>query len=257
MDAFGRLPADSAALFWNLAGSGRAELNATTRLPSASTIKLPLMIEVLQQAEEGRISLNQTHTITPDMVVGGTGILQGQVGRTLTTQDVLETTLTYSDNVGANLLLDMVGMGSVNATMQRLGFPSTRFERRLMDTEAQQRGLENRTSARDLAEMERRIYQGQLISPSASAEMMRILRLRGRQTSPALDTMGRQLLPRPDIAHISGNLVGVHNDAGIVQSGGQAYLLAILTHDQRNDSAAEDAIASVSARVFAVVMGQR
>ncbi len=58
--------------------------------------------------------------------------------------------LTYSDNVGANILLDVVGMQNVNATMQRLGFSSTHFTRRLMDTEAERRGLENMTSARDI-----------------------------------------------------------------------------------------------------------
>ena len=255
MGIFQGLPSGASAVFWNLTGPGKAEMNATAQVPSASTIKLPLMIEVLRQAEQGRISLTQQHTITDDMVVGGTGILQGQVGRTLTTQQVLETTITYSDNVGANLLLDVAGMENVNSTMQQLGFPSTRFARRLMDVEAQRRGLENMTSARDLAEMLRRIYLGQLISPSTSAEMMRILRLRGQQTGPALDSLGTRLSPRPDIAHISGNLVGVHNDAGIIQSGGHAYLLSIFLHDQRDDSAAQEAIGDASARIFSAVMG--
>ncbi len=102
--------------------------------------------------------------------------------------------------------------------------------------------------------MLRDIYLGQLIGPSASAEMMRILRLRGEQTGPALDSMGQKLIPRPDIAHISGNLVGVHNDAGIIQSAGHAYLLSIFLHNQTDDSAAQDAIADASAEIFAAVM---
>ena len=68
-----------------------------------------------------------------------------------------------------------------------------------MDDQAQARGLENTTSAADLTAMLARIQRLDLISHDASAEMLRILELRGAVTDPSLDFLGRHLVPRPII----------------------------------------------------------
>ncbi|MBI3969351.1 MAG: serine hydrolase [Chloroflexi bacterium] len=255
--ALGDLPAPATAVFQSLTGPERVERDATTMMPAASTIKLAVMIEVFRQESQGRLSLSQRHTVTPSVVVGGTGVLQNQVGRTLTTRELLEVTLTYSDNTGGNMLIGLVGRESVDATMGQLGFYQTRLARRFMDLEAQRRGDENLTSARDSAEMLRQIQRGELVSRSASAEMLRILRLRGERSDPALDYLGRRLNPRPVIAHLNGTLTGVRCDAGLVELGDRAYVVAIYLRDQRAEAAAEDAIARASERIFKAVAAGR
>jgi beta-lactamase class A len=252
-----QLPPAAAAVYQNLAGPERAELDPAVQVPAASTIKLPLMVEVLRQAEQGRLSLSQPHTIRRDQVVGGTGVLQNQVGRTLTTIQLLETAIQYSDNVGGNLLVELIGMENVNATMRELGFNQTRTVRRFMDTEAQRRGLENLSSAGDMAEMLARIYRGQLVSASASAEMLRILRLRGQRSEPTLDYLGRHLAPRPTIAHLNGTLTGIRNEAGIIEQDGRAFVLTMFLRGQTNEAAAEEAIARAAASVVAAVSSTR
>src|SRR5262249_31717227 len=123
--------------------------------------------------------------------------------------------------------------------------------RHFLDTEAQKKGLENVTSAADMAEMLRRIYLGTLVDKGASEQMLRILRLRGQQADPGLNFLGRNLRPRPTIGQINGVLPGVRNDVGIVESEGRAYVLTIFLRDQADENAAEDAIARASAEVFA------
>jgi beta-lactamase class A len=253
LTSFEGLPRGASAVFQSLNGPERVELDAVVQAPAASTIKLPIMIEVMRQAQEGMVSLNEPHTITRDRVVGGTGVLQNQVGRTLTMREVLETAITRSDNVGGNLLVGIVGMQSVNQTMRSLGYPQTRISRAFMDTEAQRRGLENLTSARDMAAMLQAIYEGSLVSPAASAEMLRMLKVRGEQNDRGLDFIGRRLNPRPTIAHLNGSFTGIRNEAAIVEQDGRAYVLTIFLRGQTDEAAAEEAIARASEQIWNAV----
>jgi beta-lactamase class A len=248
------LPAAHTATFAMLNGPEHVEMGGSEQVPAASTIKLAIMTEVFKQADEGLISLDGRLTVERNKVVGGTGILHDRVGQSFTTLQVLETTLTYSDNVGGNMLIDLVGMNNINATMRDLGFEHTQLARTFMDLEAQARGLDNLTSAADMSEMLRRIAKQQLISPSASREMLRILRLRGGQTTSSLDYMGRLLVPRPDLAHLNGTLTNIRNDAGIVNADDQAgFVLSIFLYKQPSELAAEDAIARAAQRIRAAV----
>jgi beta-lactamase class A len=249
-----RMPQPRTATFQSLSSPLQVDLDAHTEVVSASTIKLPLMISIYHEIAAGHLSSTQRFTVTAADVVGGAGILHGQVGHSLTTTELLETTLTYSDNTGGNMLLNAIGgLEVVNTTLAGLGFAHTHVQRMLMDTAAQARGLENTTSAADLATMLTQIKRGDLISPEASAEMLRILELRGRQTDPSLDFLGRHLAPRPTIAHLNGTLVHVRNDAGIVELPDQPFVFVALLHDQTNDTVAEEAIARAAADVTALI----
>lgn len=245
------LPSGATAEFLDLSGPDHVERRGSTQMVAASVIKLPIAIEALRQENAGTLSSSATFTVKPENRVGGTGVLQQQVGRTLSLKELIETTITYSDNVGANMLLTAVGgMTNVNATIQSLGYKGTRVQRTLMDTQAESRGIENVTSAADVADMLARAHQGQLINPAVGQEVLRVLKLRGQRTEPTLDFMGRQLAPRPSLAHINGELAGVRNDAGIVDTGKRTYILDVFIHPTAGDTAAERAIAQASAAIY-------
>jgi beta-lactamase class A len=218
---------------------------------SASVIKLPLVLEVLRQGESGQLGLSETHTIRPADVVGGTGKLQGQVGRTVTLEDLARYAILYSDNVAANLLLDRLGMERVNAAIAAAGFPGTHFERRFLDTAAQARGLENRTTAADLAAMLQRVWQRSYFGPPVSQQMLDLLAQRAELDPPWI---GPSLPPGAKLYHLSGILDGVRNDAGIVSFGaGRWYVLAICQDHLADDAAGERAIGTLARQLHALV----
>ena len=119
-----------------------------------------------------------------------------------------------------------------------------------MDTVAQKSGLDNTMSPGDMADMLVRIYHGELVSKAASADMHRILLLRGLKTDSDLDFLGRRLTPRPPIAHVNGVLTGIRDDGGIVEPTSGAYVIVVFLNNQANEVAAEDAIAKASLDVF-------
>jgi beta-lactamase class A len=230
------------------------EIDSQAAVPAASTIKLPLMITVFRAIEDGRVSSTQRHTVRSADVVGGAGVLQAQVGRSLTTIELLETTLLYSDNTGANMLVNGIGgLDAVNSSMAALGYDHTRMRRAMMDFDAQRAGLENTTSAAELADMLWRIYHRTLITRGSSEEMLRILRARGRVTDVSLDFVGRRLRPRPSIAHLNGTLPGIRNDAGIIEYERSRFIVVILLHRQPNESAAEQSIADAAVGISEVL----
>ena len=104
--------------------------------PQASSIKIPIMIEVFRQASEGLLKLNDRITLQPSESVGGSGHLQlmlrsGPVE--LSVEDLITAMIATSDNTATNRLIALVGIDSVNATLDRLGFPQTRLRRKMLD----------------------------------------------------------------------------------------------------------------------------
>jgi beta-lactamase class A len=232
-------------------GSLVAGYHASQPRTAASTIKLALLIEVLRQQELGALDLSRSVTIRARDVVGGTGDLQFQVGRTLTLQEIVHQMVIRSDNVAANILVDTVGMASVNATADAGNFSNTVFRRHMLDTAAQAAGIENVTSAEDLADMLHRIVRGKLISPSVSRQALAYLDERGRLDK---NWLGLNLPPGAQLSHVNGTLDGVRNDVGLITSpAGMSFVLAVCQDHLASDAAGEAAIARLARRVYDIL----
>jgi beta-lactamase class A len=273
---FATLPAGVTAVFQNLAGPGGLERRERVvhpsptpvepapdarDFPAASMVKLPLMIAAFKRAEAEPRFPDELRQVPPNLVDRGnpgTGILASHAGCSLTLRQLVELTVAHSDNAGGNLLIDLLGdRDELNVIIRRdLGFRHTEFRRRFMRPVAQEGGLENLTSPADVVEMLQRIYRGRMISPAASAEMLRILALRQALSHPYLHYAGRELrnlAPRPSVAEVTGTLNRVRHSAAIIERDGYAYVLAIFTRDQADETAAEHLIARTSREVFQVV----
>lgn len=237
-------------MFLNLGSGSEVVLRDADRvMPTGSVIKLFIAGEAYRQVASGRLTLTDPFTVKQSDVVGGTGILQGQVGKTYTLDQIVEITLLYSDNTGANMLIDRIGgFTPVNDFAASLGLTNTRLNRRLADTAAQARGVENTSTAREISVFLLKLQLGQVVSPTASARMLDILTRRAQIDRKWL------LLDIPSnvqAAHISGTLIGLRADAGIFvpNPGAQPYILVIL--DQHGDeAAAERAIAAASLTIY-------
>jgi beta-lactamase class A len=173
------------------------------------------------------------------------------VGRTLSLRDLAGLAILYSDNVAANVLLDHVGMEAVNANMRNLGFSGTYFERKMLDTVAEQRGRENWTTADDLAGLLQGISDRSLLSPAISDQVMALLTQRGKRD---LDWIGRGLPAGTLFSHLNGTLDHVRNDAGIVGvPTGENYILAVCQDQLADPTAGEHAIAELARQVNGLV----
>jgi beta-lactamase class A len=196
------------------------------RFPAASIIKVPILMEVLRQGQEGRLDLQETVTLRSQDKVGGAGILfELGDGVVLTLRDLCRLMIVISDNTASNLLLERVGFEAVRALMARLGMARSELNRYFMQPA---RHGENWTTPRDVAACLRALWQGQVLTGPWRQEALDILRRQQfREKIPLM--LPTDLV----VAHKTGELDEgrVRHDAGIVELPGRPYLLVLLSKD--------------------------
>lgn len=215
------------------------------KMTAASIIKLFVMIETYKQINEGKICENDQITLTSSMKVGGTGSLTGRKdGTVLTIDQLIHLMITQSDNTAANILIDRLTMEKINATAQKLGCLDTVIKRKMMDNKAQAEGKENYTSVVDLRGIFLKIFKKECLGEKYDQKMLDVLKQQKNNTKMPL------MLPVGTVvAHKTGELDNVENDAGIIYTDKGAYVLCILSNGVETSNA-RMIIAKVTKAVF-------
>src|SRR5260221_8759942 len=113
----------------NLETGESFHFNADEAMPTASLIKFPVLLELYQQAGEGKVNLNDKVILRDEDKVPGSGILTDHFseGASFSLRDTARLMIAFSDNTATNLILDKVGIKAVNSRMQAWGFPNTKI----------------------------------------------------------------------------------------------------------------------------------
>lgn len=195
--------------------------------PSASLYKLDVMYEVFRQQHEGLLSFDETLTIRAADMADATDEEVLAVGDRITIQQAMELMIDVSSNAAAHALGDRVGWDGINASMAELGLTQTRlsvgtWKLRFSDWRSQLAC----TSPVDMQEFFDALYHHQLVSPTASDQMLRLL-----LAQKINDRLPAELPRGTPVAHKTGNLLGVVNDAGIVYGPRADFILVIMSSD--------------------------
>jgi beta-lactamase class A len=252
-----------AVAFESLDGHGRLEINDTVMFHAASTMKTPVMIEVYRQSREGHFSLDDSlvvknafksivdeSTYQLDLKDDSDDSMYKKLGEKSSIRSLLRQMITVSSNLATNLLIDLVDARNVTKTMRSLGASDIEVFRGVEDGKAFEKGLNNRTSARDLLLILKAISMGKAVDSAASKEMLEIL----------LDQKFNELIPAllpPDVrvAHKTGRITGLEHDSGIVLlPDGKRYVLVILSKDLKDVETGKKAIALISRRIYDFVV---
>lgn len=220
-----------------------AGVDADFVAPPASLFKLGMMVAVMRDLDAGRLTLNQSFEIVDADWAPGAGVLQDRVGDAVTVGDALRLMIGISDNVAAFVLLRAVGVNRLNAVTASLGMARTRF---YVDDRPDE------TSAGDVATILARIATGEAAGPASTEAMLALL----AQRQPAA-WIREALGDRVPIAHKSGQLPGVRNDAAVVPSPSGPYVIAVLTHNLADDTAGERFIGTIARTVDQYFAGER
>ena len=104
--------------------------NADGLFPTASVIKVPILVEVFAQAAAGILDLHGRIPLGDRDKIEGSGVLQYlQPGLMPTVRDLAELMIIVSDNTATGMLIDAVGVDAVNGRMRGLGFTQTTLGR--------------------------------------------------------------------------------------------------------------------------------
>lgn len=230
---------------------------------AASTMKVPVMIEVYRQAARGRFRLsdslavrNAFRSIVDDSPYriedDSDDALYERLGTRMAVRDLVHRMITVSSNLATNLLIDLVSADSVQATVERLGGHGMRVLRGVEDLKAYRQGLNNVTTAPALAALLEALTAGRAVSPEADREMVEVL------LAQRFNTMIPAGLPEGvRVAHKTGWITGIHHDAAIVYPpDAPPYVLVILTEGIEDEAVSAALGAAVARAVHARLRGE-
>ena len=207
--------------------------NKDTLIPSASLVKVPIMLACFYAAEDGKINLGDEIYIKSSEIVSGSRELGNKApGSAFTVEELFRPMITESDNTAANALIDLLGFNASNGYFKKMGLKNTNIARKMLDFDKRKEGEENYTTAQDMAYLLEGLYHESILNKDVSRKCMVLL---GEQKIN--DRIPRKLPRGTFVAHKTGLEKYVCHDAGIVFTDKGNFLICILT--KHNDSFAK------------------
>jgi len=224
---------------------------------AASTMKVPVLIELFHQAKEEKLKLgdrlvvkNEFHSIAAGSVYkldaaddSETELYKAE-GQTRTLAELAELMITVSSNLATNLLVEKLGVENIRATVKALGADGVNVLRGVEDQKAFDEGINNTTTARGLEILMMALAQGNAVNRESSEQMEAILK---RQSFNEAIPAG---LPKGiAVAHKTGDITKVHHDAAIVYAK-RPFVLVLLVRGIEDEKVAYALMADITRDLY-------
>lgn len=252
-----------AVAFYDLNDEESLQINANKSYHAASTMKVPVMIELYRQAGLGNLSMNDSILVknefrsivdsslyTLSIEDDSDSLVYQNINKKMSVADLTYQMITVSSNFATNILIELVGGKQTTVTMRTLGASDIEVLRGVEDIKAFDRGLSNSVTANDLMYIFKALAQGEAGTPQATDEMISILK----------DQQFNEIIPAKlpkevEVAHKTGVITGVHHDAGIVYlPDGRSYVLVLLSEKLEDFDMCTEMMASLSKVVYDYVL---
>jgi beta-lactamase class A len=249
--------ADVGVVFRTLDGRTEWFFRADEPFHAASTMKIPVLIELFHQVREGKLKLddplivkNEFHSLvdgsiyTLDPADDSEADLYKAAGQTRTLRQLCELMITVSSNLATNLLIEKLGVDNIRATVHSLHADGMNVLRGVEDGKAFAKGLNNTTTARGLQQLLDAIALGEAVDPGSSNQMIEILeRQKFNEGIPA------GLPPGTRVAHKTGEITKIHHDAAIVFAP-KPFVLVILVRGLADTKESAALMADITRRLY-------
>lgn len=215
--------------------------NPYKKVPSASIIKVPILMVLYEQVESGAFFLEKEYVLREEDKVGGSGELQyAPNGSSYTYGFLAEEMIRLSDNVATNILIGALGMDRVSEMLDRQGLVATELNRYMMDFEAIENGRQNYTSPFEINHLFLMLLSETYLSEDSRNKIIGILK-------KCADNSGipRYLPVGVESAHKTGTLDYIRGDAGII-FGDKTLVLSVFVENFKEQKEADEVIAKIS-----------
>ena len=241
------------------AAGGDILIDVDKTFHAASTMKVPVMIELFRQVDAGIVTLDDPITVTNTFksIVDGSpyelsatedsdGEVYKAIGKTMTLRQLITASIIVSSNLATNILIEKLGAENVRKTVAALGGDGMVVLRGVEDQKAFDKGLNNATTARALMVLLDKIARGQAVSQAASRGMADILRMQQFN-----DAIPAGIPPGVPVGHKTGSITRIHHDAAIVYAA-KPYVLVVLTRGIQDGKVSAKLMADISRVIYAI-----
>ena len=252
--------------FYNLSDpEDRLLINVDEKFHAASTMKVPVMIELFKQAHRGKINLddsillkNEFRSIVDssvysmDITDDSDDIIYQQIGTKVAIKDLMHSMITVSSNLATNVLIELVNAKTVTATMQDLGAHHMEVLRGVEDQKAYEKGLSNSTTAKDLL-----LIMKAIATHTAGTQQDCIAMINMLKEQQFNDVIPFYLPKEVSVAHKTGFISGIHHDAAIVYlPDDHSYVLVLLSKNLKDFDKGTEQLANISKTVYNYMMNK-
>lgn len=234
-------------------------LNERVSMHAASTMKLPVMMEIFRLVEEKKLRLTDQIEVKNKFfsIVDGSEYrlnksddsdeeVYNRIGQKMTVLELVDHMITWSSNLATNILIERVGPENVMKLMAELGANDIRVLRGVEDSKAFQAGKNNTTTAHDLMLLLRLIAENKFKGKRACEKMVGIL-----SSQHFNDGIPAGLPTGTKVAHKTGEITKHKHDAAIVYPlSGKPYVIVVLTKGITSDKQSNKMIAEISRTVY-------
>ncbi len=256
-ERIGKSGAEVAIAFRTLDGRNAYSLREEDSFHAASTMKIPVMIELFHQVRLGKLKLedtlllkNEFHSLVDGSIYklnpadDSETDLYGAEGQTRTLRQLCELMITVSSNFATNLLIEKVGVENIRAEIHSLHADGMNVLRGVEDGKAFERGLNNTTTARGLLQLLTAIAKGEAVDPESSKQMIEIL-----ERQKFNDGIPAGLPPGTRVAHKTGEITKIHHDAAIVFAP-KPFVLVILVRGIAEEKESAALMADITRLIY-------
>lgn len=212
---------------------------------SASIIKLLIMAEAMDQIKKGYLSLYQRFTVNNEDKVEYSILTLLETGNSYTLKDIITLMIVQSDNTATNILIDIVGMKSINSFIKQIGLENTILQRKMMDLKAKEEGRDNLTTSKDMAVFLELLYKGEIIDKEYSQLMIDIMKKQLYR-----DMVYFEIPDEIIVAHKTGELTNIEHEVGIFFTQKSDYIFSMLTYDAVSNNYARKTVGNVAKIVY-------
>lgn len=211
-------------------------IGADEKFETASTIKTYILATLYRQVELGKASLTDNLVYKKEHFIDGSGVIRSLTfGATLEVKNVATLMIIVSDNIATNMMIEYLGIDTINAYIKELGCNDTVLHNPIDFVKYDKLGT---TTPRDYASMFERIVKGELVSEWASKEMLEIFK-KQHYNSMITKYFPPYLLDSEDtgdeeliyVASKSGSMNACRNDGGIVSTPYGKYVIVLMNKD--------------------------
>jgi len=248
---------DVAVAFHPLDGRDELLIRADDEFHAASTMKIPVMVELFRQVRDGAMHLDDRVPVTNEFhsIVDGSpfkldagddsdAAVYKRIGGTMSYRELCDAMITVSSNFATNLLIERLGAKQIQEGVDRLGAPGMHVLRGVEDDKAFQKGLNNTTTARALMTLLLRIANGEAVDRSSSEQMVAVLK---RQSFN--DRIPAGLPAGTVVAHKTGEITKIQHDAAIVYAK-RPFVLVVLVRGQADPKVGSRLIADITRTLY-------
>ena len=218
----------------NLKNNKVVSINADTIFPTASMVKIPILIGIMDKMNRGELDYHQQLTYRDSLLYAGVDIL-GSFKDTerIELGKVMMLSLTMSDNTASLWLQSLAGKGTrINEILDSLGFKHTRVNSRTPGREANRNEFGwGQTTPKEMGTIMEKISKGEIISKERSAQMLRVLG-RNYWDEQAISQIPSDVF----IASKNGAVNESRSEVLFVNGRGARYIFCVCTKNNKDQS---------------------